>query len=193
MPIPAILTRVLQGECAGCRGFGQIAAMPTGFIKIFEVTRVSHTDSSFLRNMVIIIAALVVFMIIIIIAANWLSNGSTNIQDDPMVQGAIEDRIAPICRVNTGGIAPVAAAAAGPVDGKAIYEQACFACHGTGAAGAPKFGDSSAWSARIGQGIDTLNDHALNGFKGMPPRGGRADLDDDSVKAAVQYMVDGSK
>jgi cytochrome c5 len=154
---------------------------------------VSHTDSSFLRNMVIIIVALVVFMVLIIIAANWLSSGSTNIQDDPMVQDAIEQRIAPVGQVNTGAVVAPAAAAAGPVDGKAIYEQACFACHGTGAAGAPKLGDSGAWSARIGQGMDTLNDHALNGFKGMPPRGGRADLDDDSVKAAVKYMVDNSK
>jgi cytochrome c5 len=145
--------------------------------------------------MVIIIVALVVFMILIIIAANWLSTGSTNIQDDPMVQEAIEERIAPIGKVNTGAVAPAAAgeAAAGPVDGKAIYDQACFACHGTGAAGAPKLGDSGAWSARIGQGMDTLLDHAINGFKGMPPRGGRADLDDDSVKAAVQYMVDNSQ
>jgi cytochrome c5 len=153
---------------------------------------VSHTDSDTIKNIVFVIGALVVFMIIIIIAAIWLTNGSTNIQDDPMVQGAIEDRIAPVGQVNTGAVAP-AAAAAGPVDGKAIYDQACFACHGTGAAGAPKLGDTGAWSARIGQGIDTLNDHALNGFKGMPPRGGRADLDDDSVKAAVKYMVDGSK
>ena len=82
----------------------------------------SHTDSSIIKNMVIIIAALVVFMIAIIIAANWLSNGSTNIQDDPMVQEAIESRIAPIGQVNTGGVAPAAAAAAGPVDGKAIYD-----------------------------------------------------------------------
>jgi cytochrome c5 len=154
---------------------------------------VSHTDSSLLKTMVIIIGALVVFMILIIIAANWLSSGSTNVQDDPMVQESIDKRIAPIGQVNTGGVAPAAAAAAGPVDGKAIYDQACFACHGTGAAGAPKFGDSGAWSARIGQGMDTLNDHALNGFKAMPPRGGRADLDDDSVKAAVKYMVDNSK
>jgi cytochrome c5 len=154
---------------------------------------VSHTDSSLLKTMVIIIAALVVFMILIIIAANWLSKGSTRIQDDLMVQESIEKRIAPIGQVNTGAVAPAAAAAAGPVDGKAIYEQACFACHGTGAAGAPKFGDAGVWSARIGQGMDTLFDHALNGFKAMPPRGGRADLDDDSVKAAVQYMVDNSK
>jgi cytochrome c5 len=39
----------------------------------------------------------------------------------------------------------------------------------------------------------TLNNHAINGFKGMPARGGAASLSDDEVKAAVQYMVDGSK
>ena len=152
----------------------------------------SHTDSSIIKNMVFVIAALVVFMVIIIIAANWLSSGSTNVHDDPMVQESIEKRIAPVGQVNTGAVAPAAAAAAGPVDGKAIYDQACFACHGTGAAGAPKLGDSAAWSPRIGQGMDTLFDHALNGFKGMPARGGQT-LDDDSVKAAVKYMVDNSK
>ena len=152
----------------------------------------SHTDSSLLKTMVMIIGALVVFMILIIIAANWLSKSSTNVHDDPMVQEAIEKRIAPVGQVNTGAVAP-AAAAAGPVDGKAIYEQTCFACHGTGAAGAPKFGDKGAWSPRIAQGMDTLLNHAMNGFKAMPPRGGRADLDDDSVKAAVEYMVEHSK
>ena len=153
----------------------------------------SHTDSSLLKTMVMIIGALVVFMILIIIAANWLSKSSTNVHDDPMVQEAIEKRIAPVGQVNTGAVAPAAAAAAGPVDGKAIYEQTCFACHGTGAAGAPKFGDKGAWSPRIAQGMDTLLNHAMNGFKAMPPRGGRADLDDDSVKAAVEYMVEHSK
>lgn len=153
----------------------------------------SHTDSSLLKTMVIIIGALVVFMIIIIITANMLSNGSTNIHEDSMVQDAIEKRIAPVGQVNTGGVAPAATAAAGPVDGKAIYEKTCFACHGTGAAGAPKFGDKAAWGPRIDKGLDTLYSHALNGFNAMPPRGGRADLDDDSVKAAAKYMIDHGK
>ena len=153
----------------------------------------SHTDSSLLKTMVIIIGSLVVFMIIIIITANMLSNGSTNIHEDSMVQDAIEKRIAPVGQVNTGGVAPAATAAAGPVDGKAIYEKTCFACHGTGAAGAPKFGDKAAWGPRIEKGMDTLYSHALNGFNAMPPRGGRADLDDDSVKAAAKYMIDHGK
>ena len=39
-----------------------------------------------------------------------------------------------------------------------------------------------------------LNQHALEGYQGdagyMPPKGGRVDLSDDEIIAAVQYLVD---
>lgn len=101
------------------------------------------------------------------------------------------------------GVLPVFAAAglvmaapANAADGKATYESVCKMCHGAGVGGAPKMGDKAAWAARIAQGVETLNDHAIKGFKGkglMPPKGGRSSLSDDDVKAAVQYMVDASK
>jgi len=82
-------------------------------------------------------------------------------------------------------------------DGKATYQQTCFACHGTGAAGAPKAGDKAAWAPHIAKGKATLYKHAIHGFKGtkgfMPAKGGRTDLSDDTVKAAVDYMVSISK
>jgi cytochrome c5 len=82
-------------------------------------------------------------------------------------------------------------------DGQKTYQAACFACHGTGAAGAPKTGDKAAWADRIKQGNDKMYEHAIKGFKGakgvMPAKGGRADLSDDAVKAAVDYMVAQSK
>lgn len=80
--------------------------------------------------------------------------------------------------------------------GKEVYDSACSACHAMGIAGAPKLADKEAWSARIAQGNDLLYDHAINGFMGvglMPPKGGRADLSDDDVKAAVDYMVENSQ
>ena len=85
-----------------------------------------------------------------------------------------------------------------PHPGKETYDSACAVCHDGGAAGAPKFGDpDEGWPARIAQGVDVLYDHALNGFEGadgmMPAKGGRRFLDDDSVKAAVDYMVENSK
>ena len=82
-------------------------------------------------------------------------------------------------------------------DGKKTYETVCFACHGTGAAGAPKIGDKAAWAPRIKQGMATLKDHALKGYTGkagaMPAKGGNPSLADADVGAAVEYMVSQSK
>jgi cytochrome c5 len=81
--------------------------------------------------------------------------------------------------------------------GKEVYDGACFICHATGVAGAPKIGDSNDWNARATQGIETLYTHAVKGFMGetglMPPKGGRMDYSDEDVKAAVDYMIDGSQ
>ena len=81
--------------------------------------------------------------------------------------------------------------------GKKTFQTACMACHGTGIAGAPKMGDKAAWKDRVTQDMATLESHALKGYKGktgmMPPKGGRMDLKDADVKAAVAYMVNNSK
>jgi cytochrome c5 len=73
-----------------------------------------------------------------------------------------------------------------------MYQGACFACHGTGAAGAPKLGDAGAWSARLGKGVDELVSSAINGIGAMPPRGGSS-FDDDQIRAVVEYILDQSK
>jgi cytochrome c5 len=72
--------------------------------------------------------------------------------------------------------------------GEAIYSSTCAACHGTGAAGAPKLGDNAAWAPRIAQGYDTLVQHAVQGIRAMPAKGGNADLDNVEVARAVAYM-----
>lgn len=84
--------------------------------------------------------------------------------------------------------APIAAADAG----KKLYDSTCMACHSTGAAGAPKFGDKAAWAPRIKQGIATLDEHAIKGLNAMPPRGGSTASDED-MKAAVAYIVAAAK
>jgi cytochrome c5 len=132
------------------------------------------------------------------------------IKEDAVVQAQIAERIAPIGQVAIAGAdnshltTPSSApkdqgstqAAAAP-SGQEVYQSACAACHGAGVAGAPKFGDPAAWSDRAAKGMDTLTEHAINGFQGsagfMPPKGGRADLSDEAVKSAVHYMVDNSK
>ena len=88
--------------------------------------------------------------------------------------------------------AGTAAPAADLVQGRSVYQAKCQACHATGAAGAPKNGDMANWAPRIAQGMDTLNKHAIEGFKGavgyMPPKGGFTALPDDDVKAAVAFI-----
>ena len=77
-------------------------------------------------------------------------------------------------------------------NGQAVYTSTCAACHGTGAAGAPKVGDAGAWAARIKQGYDTLLQHALQGIRAMPAKGGNPDLDDVEVARAMVYMTNQS-
>ena len=81
--------------------------------------------------------------------------------------------------------------------GRGVYDRACQTCHNVGIVGAPKLGDVSGWVDRIGQGMDTLNDHAINGYQGadgvMPAKGGNMALSDDDVVNAVAYMVESSR
>ena len=78
-------------------------------------------------------------------------------------------------------------------NGEAIYKATCFACHKTGVAGAPLFGNKEQWASRITTGIDALVNSVLNGKGAMPPKGGNVSLSDDEVQAAVVYMVDQAK
>jgi len=73
--------------------------------------------------------------------------------------------------------------------GKTVYDATCVACHGTGAAGAPKLGDAAAWAARLKGGVPALVSAVKNGKGAMPPRGGNATLTDAQIDAAVRYMV----
>ncbi len=87
----------------------------------------------------------------------------------------------------------IASSSVAIADGKKTYDGACGVCHGAGVAGAPKLGDKEAWAPRIAAGNDTMYTTALKGKGAMPAKGGRADLSDDDVKAAVDYMVSQSK
>ena len=90
------------------------------------------------------------------------------------------------CSDNLGKV-PVAAAAR---SGDQVYNAACAGCHVSGAAGAPKTGDSGAWAARIDKGMETLVKHVIDGYNAMPARGLCADCSDQEIADAVAYMVD---
>jgi cytochrome c5 len=108
--------------------------------------------------------------------------------DNAMTEDAIKKRLAPIGAVYLeGDKAAAPAAPTGPRSGQQVYQAACFACHGTGALGAPKSADD--WSPRIAKGKDVLLEHALNGFNAMPPKGTCMDCSEDEISAAIDFMT----
>ncbi len=90
-------------------------------------------------------------------------------------------------------LSAAAAAPAFAADGKAVYDKTCFACHATGVANAPKFGDKAAWAPRAATGKDALLKSVLTGKGAMPPKAGAADLKEDDFKAAIDYMLSAAK
>ena len=72
--------------------------------------------------------------------------------------------------------------------GEEVFKSQCYACHLTGAAGSPKFGDASAWGPRIKTGFDSLWHSALKGKGNMGAQGG-GDLSDLEVARGVVYMA----
>lgn len=72
--------------------------------------------------------------------------------------------------------------------GEDVFKGQCSACHATGAAGSPKFGDAAAWSARIKTGLEALVHSALTGKGAMAPQGG-GDFNDTEIARAVVYMA----
>lgn len=68
------------------------------------------------------------------------------------------------------------------------YKKTCAVCHGSGAAGAPKTGNDAQWAPRLEKGMDTLVDHAKNGFNAMPAKGMCFDCSDEEFKALIEYM-----
>lgn len=71
-------------------------------------------------------------------------------------------------------------------------KKGCKNCHGFGPG--PKLGNKADWAPRIARGMPELVANTLKGTaKGMPPKGGRADVTDDEIKSIVQFMVDSVK
>lgn len=102
--------------------------------------------------------------------------------------------VAPVTRESMAA-APMAEVAASSFDAEATYMASCFACHSSGAAGAPKVGagNADAWTARLEKGMDQVLTNAIAGINNMPPKGLCFTCSDDDIKALVEYMVDSSK
>jgi cytochrome c5 len=169
-------------------------------------------DRHFVNVFSAVLGILIAIALALVGISRLVDSGPKGARDteDPLMQASTHERIEPFGQVAVAGednaalaiketpvavaAAPApAAGAAQPTDGKSVFESACVACHGSGIAGAPRIGDKAAWAPRIAQGMATLEQHAIAGFQGstgmMPAKGGRLDLSDDAVRAAVEYLV----
>jgi cytochrome c5 len=167
-------------------------------------------DLTFLKHFAQLIFGLMVLTVVLILGARWIYAQQPREANAALV-AATDARIAPIGDVYAGetGKAAMAAAQAaaaeaaktqvaygGTLDGATIYNNLCGACHTSGAGNAPKL-EKALWNARVAQGMDTLVKHATEGYTGsaglMPARGGNPSLNDEQVRATVQWMVDNLK
>ena len=133
---------------------------------------------------VLVLAFLVPIIVIVLLAQ--LATSGRNYDEDAKSPEAVAKRIKPVAEVNMGTAGP-----AGKVlkTGEEIYKSVCTACHATGIAKAPKFGDRRDWAPRIREGQKELVRVALKGEGAMPPKGGASELSDVEVERAVVYMV----
>jgi len=134
-----------------------------------------------------------------LLAGVILSLGALTVVADHDSDESIAERISAVGNLCVEGekckapVAKAVVAPTGPRSGADVYTGSCAACHGTGAAGAPKLGDAAAWSPRVAKGLDALIANAMNGINAMPPKGMCMDCSDDEIKDAVKHMVDNSK
>ncbi len=146
-----------------------------------------NTGKFFVGSIVIFV---IVFGLINVLLSTMQDVAKNVVTPASMTDEDIAERIKPVAEVYVGEApAPVATAAPTSMTGGEVVAQVCALCHSTGMMSSPKLGKASDWAPRIEKGIDVLYSNAINGLNMMPARGGRPDLSDDDVKAAVDHML----
>ena len=159
----------------------------------------SKADDVFWRQFGVVLILLTLFGFAMYFVANAIGGQAyAKMRSDP---AAVAERIAPFGRSRIGdpagqtqapaqvALAAPAASAAAPRSGSEIYGAACVACHATGAAGSPLFGDGAAWTERAAQGFEALTASVLSGKGAMPPKAGNPALTEDEIRSAISYML----
>jgi len=131
-----------------------------------------------------------------LLAIGLLCAGSLTAQS---LSDQIAERLKPVGEVclagdacsGGGASAPAAqtAAAGAEFSAEQTYQQSCAVCHNSGVAGAPKYGDSAEWTARMtAKGMETVVQNAINGINAMPARGMCMTCSDENIAALVEYI-----
>ena len=145
----------------------------------------------------------IILGVIFVKAFTAAGRDTVEVSTDPAFLAMIDERIRPVGRVALigdpdVGVRPVIVtetqSVGAPLSGPQVYNDICYLCHAApGVGGAPILGDGEVWAPRIAQGMDLLQDRVINGYQGelgfMPPKGGRLDLSDEEIIAALDFML----
>lgn len=168
----------------------------------------SKQDSHFVNIFGLVLGILIAVGIVIFGVSRAVGNSTQrqHVQQEDLYVEAVTARVAPPVRIAVAGadnsaleiVAPASESAGSglaiPENGASLFAVACATCHDAGIGGAPAMDNHAAWGPRLAQGTAVLYKHAIEGFTGetgvMPPKGGRLDVSDELVRAAVDHMVD---
>ena len=134
--------------------------------------------------MAVVFAFIVPIIAIVLLVTFVASEDKPSAGSDAMKDQAVAKRIEPVGRVEIKDASDLSTMKTG----EQVFNAQCVACHGTGAAGAPKFGDQAAWAPRIKAGYEALLNSALKGKGNMGAQGG-GDFSDLEVGRAVVFMA----
>lgn len=135
-----------------------------------------------------VVASFVIPIITIILLVNYVAFGDKPAAgSDGMTEQAVNKRIQPLGMVEIRDASDVASLKTGVQ----VYEAVCAACHTSGAAGAPKLGDTAAWGTRVATGYEALLTSAIKGKGAMGAQGG-GDYSDYEIARAVVHMANES-
>lgn len=97
-----------------------------------------------------------------------------------------------LCGCTKPAPTPQQALALKPTDARlaSLYDTSCKACHAHAESGAPLVHDHKAWDPRWKQGLATLTDHVILGYKAMPAGGQCLTCTPDDIKALIRFMAD---
>ncbi len=140
-------------------------------------------ENDTIRGFIYLVVATLTTVVIALVTAISLTHRQEVVDEE-----AVNQRILPVAQVT---IAAASGGAGVERTGEQLYQATCVACHGTGAAGAPKLGDNAAWGPRLKLGLSGLLKSALMGKNAMPPKGG-SDATETELAHAIVYMANKS-
>lgn len=143
------------------------------------------TPQEVLVSVALGLVAPLIAIVLILFLINNIQRGQVDADSPEIAEKAVLKNIAPVAKLE----ALDANAPKVEKSGEEVFNEVCTSCHTPGALGAPKFNNKGDWAGRLGQGFDKLVEHAINGIRQMPPRGGNPDLSDLEIARTVAYMA----